>query len=208
MIKKRVIVPLLMLVSILLLVSCAGSSEPAEPPATPAPETPVVETTNPPEPEPVSVEEPSEDRFPFLPFPLVFSATDLYGNEVTETSLGEKRLFFIHYWATWCGPCVQEMPDLARVAADYGDQVGFIALLDDYDSNLSGAKRITESAGVPSSFVMVDAKTPDLRDLLAVVQTGYVPTTVIMIGSGGIFDPPLVGAYGEAYAQILDMLLE
>lgn len=140
-------------------------------------------------------------------FPLKFTASDIYGNTVTEDDLGEKQLFFVHYWATWCGPCVREMPDLAETVSVYGDRVGFIALLDDYNSNMSGAVRMVEEAGVPSEFIMVDAGTPDLRDLLAALQTGYVPTTVILEPSGGIYDPPIIGALGPRYAELLDLLL-
>ena len=140
-------------------------------------------------------------------FPFAFTATDLYGNTVTEATLGEKRLFFVHYWATWCGPCINEMPDLARIARDYADEVGFIALLDDYSSNISGAIRITESAGIPASFIMVDASIQGLSTVLSMVSTGYVPTTAIVEPSGEMFESALIGAYGQGYAIILDSLL-
>jgi thiol-disulfide isomerase/thioredoxin len=141
-------------------------------------------------------------------FPFKFTAEDIYGNTVTEESLGSKQLFFVHLWATWCPPCVVEMPDLAVIARDYDDRVGFIGLLDDFSSNLSGAKDIVESASIPDSFIMVDAHSPALRELLPLVRTGYVPTTVLFTASGQIFDPPLIGAYGLGYAEILDVILQ
>ena len=140
-------------------------------------------------------------------FPYVFAAEDLYGNPVTEKALGEKRLFFVHYWATWCPPCVAEMPDLAGLAKDYRNDVGFLALLGDYDSNIDGAKKITESAGVPDSFIMVDANLPDFEELLSMVSSGYVPTTVILGTNGDMVGSQLIGAYGTGYAELLDILL-
>jgi len=40
-------------------------------------------------------------KFPFLPFPVEFTAEDLYGNTVTAASFGEKQLYYLYYWATW-----------------------------------------------------------------------------------------------------------
>lgn len=146
--------------------------------------------------------------FPYAPFPYPFSTKDIYGNAVTEADLGEKRLFFIHHWATWCSSCVGGMPDLARVAETYEDQVGFIGLIDDYQRGLSSAKRIAKDSGVPSSFIMFDAGDNGLRTILNLVESGYLPTSVVMDSSGEVFEPKLIGSYGGRYAQLLDILLE
>lgn len=38
----------------------------------------------------------------------------------------------INLWATWCGPCVKEMPSLAKLAADFKDQgVAVVAISED-----------------------------------------------------------------------------
>jgi len=141
-----------------------------------------------------------------FPFPYKFTAKDLYGNTVTEKSLGEKELFFVHYWATWCGPCVNEMPELAKIAEEYGDRVGFLALLADYGSAAKTAIRIAESSGI--SFVMVDANTKELQELLKKVQSGYVPTTILIDGEGNIVGEQIIGSYGSGYASYIDEALE
>ena len=41
------------------------------------------------------------EKFPFLPFPLEFTAEDLYGNTVTAASFGEKQLYYVFFWGTW-----------------------------------------------------------------------------------------------------------
>ena len=138
-------------------------------------------------------------------FPYTFSAEDIYGKPVTEKSLGEKEIFFVHYFATWCPPCVREMPDLASIAKKYGNRVGFIGLLDDFSSNKTAAIRLAESSGVP--FIMVDAEHRDFRNLLKMVDSGYVPTSILIGRDGKPVGEQIVGAYGLKYANFLDKAL-
>jgi len=140
-------------------------------------------------------------------FPFSFIAKDLHGNTVTEETLGEKQLFFLHLWGTWCPPCVNEMPDLAVVVEEFGDRVGFLGLLDDFSTNPDGAKRLLESVNMPESFIDIDARLPEIRDLVALVNTGSVPTTVIVAPDGRVSEP-IVGARGPGYADILNYILE
>ena len=169
-------------------------SPPTGTPAAPTPDSPARDGENEP-----------EGNAALSAFPFQFSAWDLYGNAVTESTIGEKQVFFVHLWGTWCAPCIQEMPDLAELAKSYGDRVGFLGLVDDF-SNTSGAIRIIESADMPDSFIMIDAEEPSVRPILELVTTGYVPTTVF-IYKGDAYGP-LVGAYGEEYAIYLDALLD
>jgi thiol-disulfide isomerase/thioredoxin len=139
-------------------------------------------------------------------FPYTFTARNLYGTEVTEKSLGEKELFFVHYWATWCGPCIMEMPDLAAITRKYSDKVGFIALLDDYSDSRNAAIKITEESGV--SFTMVDANHRDFRTLLQMLQSGYVPTTILIDKNGKVVGKQIIGAYGKGYGDFIDEALK
>ena len=139
-------------------------------------------------------------------FPYAFSAKDLYENDVTEESLGEKEIFFVHFWATWCAPCLVEMPEIAAIAKKYDNRVGFIALLYDYKDNRQGAVNIIESAG--AAFTMIDADTEGLEDVLAMLKTGYVPTTIILDRNGEVIGEAIIGAYGSQYSQFLDSALE
>ncbi|MCL2010430.1 MAG: TlpA family protein disulfide reductase [Synergistaceae bacterium] len=139
-------------------------------------------------------------------FPYAFTAKDLYENDVTEQSLGEKEIFFVHLWATWCPPCLVEMPDIGKIAEKYADRVGFIGLLVDYDSNRQGAIKIKESAGV--TFVNIDADTKGLENVLAMLNSGYVPTTVILNRDGEIIGDAIIGARGAGYGAYLDSALD
>src|SRR5699024_4250334 len=52
---------------------------------------------------------------------------DLDGNDVNlEDFKGEK--VFLNFWATWCGPCKKEMPELEKFHQKYQDDVKIVAV--------------------------------------------------------------------------------
>jgi thiol-disulfide isomerase/thioredoxin len=55
---------------------------------------------------------------PPVPAPLE-AFTDLAGNRVRLADF-KGRVVLLNFWATWCGPCVREMPALDRLQAALG----------------------------------------------------------------------------------------
>jgi len=148
----------------------------------------------------------AESETGMYPFPFEFTAKDLYGNDVTAETLGEKEIFFLHLWATWCPPCVAEMGELAEIAEMYDENVGFLGLLSDYADNLRGAIRLTEQNNV--GFINIPDRTRGLEAALRMLSTGFVPTTVLIDKDGNIIGEPLIGAHGLGYAKYIDEALE
>lgn len=81
--------------------------------------TPTVQVTQHPEatdtPEATDAPEESQAPIPALDFTL----TDQFGNTHTLDQYKGKTIL-LNFWATWCGPCRSEMPDLQAVYEDYG----------------------------------------------------------------------------------------
>ena len=46
---------------------------------------------------------------------ISFTATDFEGNPVTSEIFAKNKLTMVNIWGTFCGPCIREMPDLARI---------------------------------------------------------------------------------------------
>lgn len=53
------------------------------------------------------------------PIFITFEATDLEGNTVSEEVFTRSRLTMVNVWATYCNPCLREMPGLGELAAEY-----------------------------------------------------------------------------------------
>lgn len=63
-------------------------------------------------------EESEEEERPIIPAPDI-TLTDQYGNAHSLTSYKGKTIF-LNFWATWCGPCKQELPDIQKLYEEYG----------------------------------------------------------------------------------------
>ena len=68
--------------------------------------------------QPEATDGPEESQAP-IPA-LDFTLTDQFGNTHTLDQYKGKTIL-LNFWATWCGPCRSEMPDLQAVYEDYGN---------------------------------------------------------------------------------------
>jgi thiol-disulfide isomerase/thioredoxin len=107
----------------------------------------------------------------------------------------------VNYWASWCGPCTKEAPDLALMSGQYGPRVQFVGV--DVQDQLQPARAFIEQYGwaYPSVFDP-DAAIRNARGLPG------LPITIVydQVGhqiwqSAGAFD-------ANELAQTLDAALE
>lgn len=52
----------------------------------------------------------------------------LLDGEIFKLSEQRGKVVLINIWASWCGPCVAEMPDIDQLAKDYSDQLVVIGI--------------------------------------------------------------------------------
>jgi len=72
-----------------------------------------------------------------------FQLTDMDGVMVSsKTLLGKPTL--INFWATYCGPCIAEMPELSRLKEKYKDQMNFLSITEN-NAEADGLKAFLEN---------------------------------------------------------------
>ena len=61
--------------------------------------------------------------------------TDINGNLIDQKTLLEKPLV-INYWATWCKPCIEEMPAFETLSKKYKGKITFLFVTDEEQSKI------------------------------------------------------------------------
>ena len=122
---------------------------------------------------------------------FIFNTVDLYGNKVSHETFADKDIVIVYNWGTWCPPCVNGMPDTAKLVKEYGDRVGFLALVDDFASKSDQIKKIVENVDMPKEFIMVDPHIKELSSIYSEINvTGALPTSMWVYK--GVAEEPLV----------------
>ena len=115
-----------------------------------------------------------EDQTQIKPFS--YQVTDLNGTK-KSIAIGQGKISFISYWATWCPPCIAEMSSIQELHASYGDQIDFLLITN-------------EEAEVVRRFI--EKKAFDLpvyrpqMDPPEVLYENSLPTNYLIDGTGKI----------------------
>ncbi len=138
-----------------------------------------------------------------------FQAQTLDGNAVDQSIFADAKLTMINVWTTWCGSCVDEMPDLETISGQLNDiDAQLISVVyDTYDPReqineemLELAQRIVERTGVTFPTLIPDTQ---LMDGLLQGMLGY-PTTFFVDSQGNLVGDPVLGSNSaEDWMQLI-----
>ena len=122
-----------------------------------------------------------------------FTVLDKDGNTVR---LSEKfgKPIVINFWATWCPPCKQELPDFDKLCKEYGDRVVFmmVNLTDGYRDTVDGTKRFVSGKGYTFP-VYFDTK----DNAASAYNVSSIPQTTFIDANGNVYKTR-IGAMSEA----------
>ena len=146
-------------------------------------------------------QETSENGFPVnMP---EFSTTDMDGNKVTNDTFADYDLTVVNFWATYCNPCIDELPELAEWKKELPDNVNLIGLLVDVDEKGSDqyklAEKIIKETGADYQHLIATEEFDDMISNLV-----GVPTTFFVDSTGKIIGEPFAGADVDAYKQTVE----
>lgn len=132
-----------------------------------------------------------------------FTTKDMDGNKVTNDIFAEYDLTVVNFWATYCNPCIDELPELAEWKKELPDNVNLIGLLVNVDEKGSDqyklAEKIIKETGADYQHLLATEEFDDLiSDLVG------VPTTFFVDSTGKIIGEPFAGADVDAYKQTVE----
>jgi thiol-disulfide isomerase/thioredoxin len=91
------------------------------------------------------------------PFPApTISLTDSSGHSVELADL-KGKLVVVNLWATWCEPCLREMPSLERLQSRLGERIAVLAVSEDRGGSKTVEPFIAK-LGLKSVKVYIDPK--------------------------------------------------
>lgn len=102
----------------------------------------------------------------------------------------------INWFATWCVPCVDEMPDLEKVHQQFGDEVAFLGL--NNQDTLEDGQALADATGVTWDL----ARDPR-GELLAKFEGIGMPTTVLVSSDGKIVATHTGRWHGSDLAEVI-----
>lgn len=87
----------------------------------------------------------------------------------------------VNYWATWCVPCIKEMPDISKFVAEHKDKVAAIGLAyDDSEKADIQAFLVKHPVVYPVAQVTLDKPLPDFD------EPRGLPTTWLIAPDGKV----------------------
>lgn len=138
-----------------------------------------------------------------------FNTYDMNMNPVDESIFADYDLTMVNIWATWCGYCIQEMPELVKLYEMLPDNVNLITICDD------------ASTEVELTYAILDACRANFQTLIAnqemydqfLNQVYAFPTTYFLDSNGMPVGEPITGLpslddAAETYYSIINEVLK
>ena len=115
-----------------------------------------------------------------LEYPPAPSVTFKDGSgKMIDISKQKGKVIFINFWATWCPPCVQEMPSINALKKQFNEK-DMLFLMVDVDDNYKKSSKFMENNNYNLPVYTAVSSVP--QEFLS----GSIPTTVIIDKKGRV----------------------
>ena len=119
-----------------------------------------------------------------------FTFTDLATGRTLNLSDLRDKPVFINFWATWCPPCVKELPHIQAKYEEYKDKINFVAI------SLDGEQ------DAPAQFIPAKGYTFPVgygneREISRAYNVEAIPMSFI-IDTNGVVKAKIMGSMDEA----------
>ena len=131
-----------------------------------------------------------------------FTAKTLDENVFTREDISKKDVTVINFWSLFCGPCIEEMPDLAQFEKALPDHVQALTVCLDGDASKEEARQILEEAGFQGTTLL--SGDGDFQKICSQIQ--YTPTTIFLDKDGNIAAETIIGGQEDLAAAYTDAI--
>lgn len=124
--------------------------------------------------------------------------------ESTNLSEFKGEVIFLNYWATWCPPCIAEMPNIQSLYQEYKDKDGLTFVMVSLDEDPQKAKEFLQRKGFTFGSYQLAGRRPEL------FQSSVIPTTYVIGRDGRLASKKrgMANYNTDAFKNFLDQLLD
>lgn len=139
-----------------------------------------------------------------------FETQTITGETVNQDIFKAYDLTMVNIWATWCNPCVAEIPELVELSKNLPENVNIISIAADDERERDLVEEMVEHFAITYPVLLPS-------DSLQASVLGYVtslPTTLFIDKEGNVVGEPIIGVPGrsgeilEKYQQEINTRLE
>lgn len=113
-------------------------------------------------------------------------------------------LTMVNVWATWCPPCVAEMPDLQKLYEMLPENMNLITICADADTEYDLAKAILDDAGSTFDTAIVNGEINDV----VLSKIAAFPTSIFVDGEGVVIYALEGATTAENYFALMEEIVE
>lgn len=157
----------------------------------------------------------STDRLDGVDTVGTFSTEDIFGKKYTEEVFADYDLTLVNVFATWCSPCVEEIPELEKLRSEYekkGVKLGVVAVVLDAktvvgldEGAIERAQTLYERSSANFPFLIPDDG--DMNGRLTGIES--VPESFFVDKNGVIVSEPYIGANSlKGWRKVVDIEFE
>lgn len=135
------------------------------------------------------------------------------GRDAYDEVIEKNDLTLVNVWATWCTPCVNEIPELQKVDEEYKN-VGVVGIL--YDG-VNTSTLVRDESAIEVAVDLLDEKgasytviVPDEELYMTFcADLMYFPTSFLVDSEGNIVGSEIIGANDfDSWCEYIDAALE
>lgn len=141
---------------------------------------------------------------------IAFEGQDIAGNSISSSVFSESKITMVNIWATYCNPCLSEMPGLGELAEEYDpEEFQIIGIISDVPEGaderlINNATALIEATGANYTHLTLNESIYNafLTDVTA------VPTTLFVDENAVVLDTVVGAMEKSAWEEKINALLE
>ena len=116
------------------------------------------------------------------------------------------KILYVEVWATWCGPCIKEMPALTQLIKDFkGKDIEFVSISIDSKNAYEKWRKMVPEKNVGGTQLLADKGLKS--DFMKAFSVGLIPRSILLDEEGKIITHRAPRPSAENTKHYLDSLL-